>query len=114
MNIVLLIVVTLLADPNAPAPATQPANASSPSPSSPVPTNRSPSIRSPSAVLDGQRFADFYARNLRGSLFTGFLTLSGFLLSAKTFIVVKMKESLYEQDFYTRRLEMHRKQRPGL
>lgn len=37
---------------------------------------------------------------LRGSFFTGFLTLGGFLLSLKTFIVIKMKEGLYDHPNY--------------
>ncbi len=54
----------------------------------------------------------FYAENLRGSLFAGFLTLGGFLFSAKTFIVVKMKEGVYDTDGYTDRLEILRRDHP--
>ncbi len=43
---------------------------------------------------------DYYARNLRGSLFAGFLTLGGFLLSLKTFIVVNMKKEVYDTPSY--------------
>lgn len=43
---------------------------------------------------------DFYARNLRGSLFTGFLALGGFLMSAKTFIIVNMKKEVYDSARY--------------
>jgi hypothetical protein len=42
----------------------------------------------------------FYGENIRGSLFTGFLTLGGFLLSLKTFIIVKMKENVYDDERY--------------
>jgi len=42
----------------------------------------------------------FYADNLRGSLFTGFLGLGGFLMSLKTFIIVNMKKEVYETDKY--------------
>ncbi|WPN47502.1 hypothetical protein [Pseudomonas sp. P8_241] len=43
---------------------------------------------------------DFYAKNLRGSLFTGFLALGGFLMSAKTFIIVNMKKEVYDSAKY--------------
>jgi hypothetical protein len=42
----------------------------------------------------------FYAESLRGSLFTGFLTLGGFLLSLKAFIVVNMKKEVYDTAAY--------------
>jgi len=43
---------------------------------------------------------NFYAENLRGSLFTGFLALGGFLMSAKTFIIVNMKKEVYDSAKY--------------
>lgn len=43
---------------------------------------------------------EFYSKNLRGSLFTGFLALGGFLMSAKTFIIVNMKKEVYDSDSY--------------
>lgn len=45
-------------------------------------------------------FGPFYGKSLRGSLFTGFLTLGGFLLSLKTFIVVNMKKEVFDTDDY--------------
>jgi hypothetical protein len=45
----------------------------------------------------------FYGDKLRGSLFSGFLSMGSFLLSLKTFIVVKMKEGLYDQASYKQR-----------
>ena len=47
-----------------------------------------------------QKVYDFYAINLRGSLFTGFLALGGFLMSAKTFIIVNMKKEVYDSEKY--------------
>jgi hypothetical protein len=41
-------------------------------------------------------FGVFYGKNLRGSLFAGFLTLGGFLLSLKTFIVINMKKEVFD------------------
>ncbi|MCK6586798.1 MAG: hypothetical protein L6Q76_04345, partial [Polyangiaceae bacterium] len=48
----------------------------------------------------GKEFHEFYAHSMRGSLFTGFLTLSGFLFSVNTFIVVNMKKELYDHVSY--------------
>lgn len=47
-----------------------------------------------------QSFPEFYAKNLRGSLFTGFLTLGGFLMSLKAFIVVNMKKEVFDSEAY--------------
>lgn len=46
---------------------------------------------------------DFFKANMRGSFFTGFLTIGGFMLSLKTFVLVKMKEGLYASDEYKKR-----------
>jgi len=47
-----------------------------------------------------EKLADYYEKNLRGHLFAAFLALGGFLLSLKTFIVVTMKENVYDSDKY--------------
>lgn len=52
----------------------------------------------------GKDVCDFYAKNLRASLFSGFLSLGGFLLSLKTFVVVKVKEGLYDHARYRERV----------
>ena len=41
-----------------------------------------------------------YQENLRGNFFTGFITIGSFLLSLKTFIVVKLKEGVYDSESY--------------
>jgi hypothetical protein len=46
---------------------------------------------------------DFFKTNMRGSFFAGFLTIGGFMLSLKTFVLVKMKEGLYASDEYKKR-----------
>lgn len=46
-----------------------------------------------------------YDSFLRQSLFTGFLTLGGFLLSMKTFILVNVKKDVYDSDAYTKFLK---------
>jgi len=47
---------------------------------------------------------DYYAKNIRGSLFTGFLTVGSFLLSLKAFIVVKLKENIFDSDIYKKKI----------
>lgn len=49
------------------------------------------------------RFSDFYSADLRGNLFAGYLTLGGFLLSLKTFIIVTMNDKLYENPEYRKK-----------
>lgn len=59
------------------------------------------SLVSKQLVCDGLKpFSQFYAANLRGSLFAGFLTLGGFLMSLKTFIIVNMKKEVYDTAGY--------------
>src|SRR5262245_12996120 len=41
---------------------------------------------------------------LRGSLFTGFFTVSGFLLSAKALVILNMKKEVYEKEEYLRKI----------
>lgn len=53
--------------------------------------------------------ADFwkvYSESFRDNIFTSFLTLSAFLFSLKTFIIMKMKESVYDSPRY---VEEHNK-----
>ncbi|QWE16326.1 hypothetical protein [Polynucleobacter sp. AP-Nino-20-G2] len=56
----------------------------------------------------------FYEKNLRASLFTGFLTMGGFLLSLKTGILIKIKESLYDNKQYIEKVEELRTINPKL
>lgn len=51
-------------------------------------------------VTDKIEFVVFYEKHLRGNLFAGFLTVGGFLLSLKTFILIKLKENVYEHEEY--------------
>ncbi len=64
--------------------------------------------------LVGTDVAKFYGEKMRGSLFAGFLGLGGFLLSLKTFILVKMKEELYGHPKYRERYETERTQDPKI
>lgn len=59
-------------------------------------------------------FADMYRANMRSSMFTAFLTLSGFLLSAKTFIVVNMKKEVYDNPAYRDNFNTQKKLKPDM
>jgi hypothetical protein len=52
---------------------------------------------------------DFYAKNMRASFFTGFLTIGSFLLSLKIFIVIKLKENIYDSKEYRDNFENKKK-----
>jgi hypothetical protein len=54
-------------------------------------------------------FHTFYASNLRTGLFSGFLTLSGFLLAMKTLVVIQLRKELYDTKFYRARVRDRRK-----
>lgn len=55
----------------------------------------------------------FYASSLRGSLFSGFLSLGAFMFSLKTFILVNMKTGVYDNDRYRQRVENARTAAPN-
>ncbi len=59
-------------------------------------------------------FYQFYAMNLRGSLFSGFLTLTGFLFAVKTFLIINMKKELYDTPTYQERYVAHLETNPNL
>lgn len=46
----------------------------------------------------------FFESSIRASLFSGFLAISGFLMTAHTFLVTHMKEKLYDNDIYKERI----------
>ena len=47
-------------------------------------------------------FYDFYDLRLRGYLFSGFLTTGAFIMSLKSFIIVVMKNNVYDMPWYQR------------
>lgn len=51
---------------------------------------------------------DFYAKNLRTGLFTGFLTISSFLLAMTTFVVMNLKAQYYDLEAYAERVKKRR------
>lgn len=50
-------------------------------------------------MADASFYMNFY-KDIRAGCFTGFLTISGFLYAAHTFIVVHMKKEMYDQQWY--------------
>ncbi|HEX8196390.1 MAG TPA: hypothetical protein VF571_09400 [Pyrinomonadaceae bacterium] len=52
---------------------------------------------------------NLYSQKLQVPLFTGFLTLSGFVLSLTTFIVVKMHEAVYQDIHYLERIAVYKR-----
>lgn len=59
------------------------------------------------------KFGSFYGTNLRGNLFSGFLSLGGLLLSLKTFVVITMKTNVYDSDVYKKNWHDQQKISPG-
>ena len=55
-----------------------------------------------------QALFDFYATNLRGSLFAGFLTLGSFLAAVNTFVIVNLKKEVYDHEAYVKRVSDRR------
>jgi hypothetical protein len=57
---------------------------------------------------------EVYQKNLRSIFFTGFLTAGSFLLSLKTFVVVKIKEGLIDSREYIQKFSELKKINPDL
>jgi hypothetical protein len=55
-----------------------------------------------------------YNNGIRSSMFGGLLSVGGFLLSLKTFIVIKLKESVYDTKSYQDIVEKNRKLNPAI
>lgn len=59
------------------------------------------------------RLIESYDR-IQGSLFTGFLTIGGFLLSLKTFLLLRLKQDIYDHKGYLERVERLRSLDPKI
>lgn len=46
------------------------------------------------------KFFEFYHKNLRGYLFSGFISVGSFLLSLHTFVIVNMKDKVFNTPEY--------------
>lgn len=55
-----------------------------------------------------EEFGQFFSQNIRASLFAGFLSLGGFLLSLKTFIIINMKRDVFESAKYQEAWELQK------
>lgn len=60
-----------------------------------------------------QRFPEYYAANLRGHFFAGYISLGAFLLTLKTFIIIAMKSYVYDDDKYVERFKRKHKCKDG-
>ncbi len=61
------------------------------------------------ACIFGDSIVSFYGNSLQQALFAAFVTLSAFLFSLMTFIIVKMKEEVYGTDSYREKFESQKK-----
>jgi hypothetical protein len=52
-----------------------------------------------------ENLVSFYHANLRSIFFSGFLTLSGFMLSMMAFVIIKIKEGIYDDAEYLNRIK---------
>lgn len=57
-------------------------------------------------VLADANFAMWYREKLRGDLFNGSLTMAGFLVTVATFVVITMKEKVYDHPSYRQAVEL--------
>lgn len=64
--------------------------------------------------FDPKGIYELYQSKLQTPLFTGFLTIGGFLLTLKTFVLIKLKEEVYQSEFYKTKLEERRLLNPDL
>jgi len=56
----------------------------------------------------------FYKTNMRSYFFMAFITMGGFLLSLKTFIVINIKKELYDCEQYKKRFAENKEINPEL
>lgn len=64
--------------------------------------------------LDMSFFFEFYKSNIRGNLFAGLLAIGGFLMSAKTFILITMKQNVFDDAEYVKRFSKLKKLKPSM
>lgn len=57
---------------------------------------------------------DFYALNIRGNLFAGLISVGGFLMAGKTFILVTMKQNVFDDKSYRENFQKMVKLDPSL
>lgn len=52
-----------------------------------------------SCLIESSQLLIAYSK-IQGNLFTGFLTIGGFILSIKTFVLVRLKSDIYDKEAY--------------
>lgn len=57
--------------------------------------------------------SDIYRSNMRGYFFSAFLGISSFLLSLLTFVVINLKEKMFDSDDYKKIYARHKKMNAG-
>jgi hypothetical protein len=51
-------------------------------------------------IVIGDHFFEFYQKNLRGYLFSGFISVGSFLLSLHTFVIINLRDKLFSTEPY--------------
>lgn len=65
-------------------------------------------------IQSGVDIYTFYKANIRSYFFMAFITMGGFLLSLKTFIVINIKKELYDCEQYKERFNKNKELNPDL
>ncbi|PSW32486.1 hypothetical protein C9J21_11640 [Photobacterium phosphoreum] len=58
-------------------------------------------------TLDMNMVWEYYSTHIRGNLFAGLLAVGGFLMTGKTFILVTMKQSVFDDEKYILTFNKH-------
>ncbi|WP_217513135.1 hypothetical protein [Vibrio metschnikovii] len=65
-----------------------------------VDNNRFPSTLEELQAVNMSRLWDYYEKHIRGNLFAGLIAVGGFLMTGKTFILVTMKQNVFDDAEY--------------
>ncbi|NOI13736.1 hypothetical protein [Vibrio hepatarius] len=65
-------------------------------------------------AIDLNPIYDFYSNHIRGNLFAGMIAVGGFLMTGKTFILVTMKQNVFDDPEYKNRVEVQSKLNPKI
>ncbi|ENM5748259.1 hypothetical protein V9R52_004170, partial [Vibrio mimicus] len=65
-----------------------------------VDNNRFPSTLEELQAVNMSLLWDYYEKHIRGNLFAGLIAVGGFLMTGKTFILVTMKQNVFDDAEY--------------
>ncbi|EGR1279182.1 hypothetical protein D9A20_18815, partial [Vibrio cholerae] len=65
-----------------------------------VDNNRFPSTLEEFQAVNMSLLWDYYEKHIRGNLFAGLIAVGGFLMTGKTFILVTMKQNVFDDAEY--------------